>query len=347
MPHKHTLLLVDDEEDILLALSKLLERTDRLIVLASDADAALKELEHREIALVISAQGMPGLKGVELLARIRQQTPHCVRMLMTGRSDIDEAVAAINKGGIARYITKPWRDEEVQFAVSEALERYDLAEHNRDLTRQLAEQNRRLQDFNAALESEVVERTRTLSLKLKELQGKDLIAQHMLTLHSLEETLDLVLEVIGQIIQLDKAVVYLIGDTGPAVAAAFGTTEAGRPATREELQQLAITAKHDNAFQAITDSGHPMRIEDPAENTLPPFAIVPILRGEELLGFIEVANPHTKLPLSEDEVQVVASFALHAAMAIREAQTHRDLDTWRGQLDEVMRDVTKLGYIDD
>ncbi len=346
MPHKHTLLLVDDEEDILLALSAVLQRADRLIVLAADADAALHELALREIALIISAQGMPGLKGVELLARIRQQAPHCVRMLMTGRSDIDEAVAAINKGGIARYITKPWRDEEVQFAVSEALERYDLAEHNRALTRQLAEQNQRLANFNATLELEVAERTRALSLKLKEVQGKDRIAQHMLMLHSMEETLDLVLEVIGHIIQLDKAVVYLIGDAGWAVAAALGTTTPGQPATREELQQLEITPVHYSAFKAVEDSGQPIRIEDPG-HPLPPFAVVPILRGEELLGFIEVANPHTRQPLSEDEVQVVASFALQAAMAIREAQTHRDLDSWRGQLDEVMRDVAQFGYIDE
>ena len=347
MSHKHTLLLVDDEQDILLALSALLERADRLIVLASNADAALTELARREIALVISAQGMPGLKGIELLARIRQQAPHCVRMLMTGRSDIGEAVAAINEGGIARYITKPWRDKEVQFAVSEALARYDLAEHNRDLTRQLAEQNRRLENFNAALELEVVGRMRTLSLKLKELQGKDRIAQHMLMLHSLEETLDLVLQVIGEIIQLDKAVIYLIGDTGPAVVAALGTAKRGQIATRQELQQLAITAIHHSAFKAVADSGQPMRIEDPVGHPLPPFAIVPILRGKELLGFIEVANPHTRQPLSEDEVEVLASFALQAAMAIQEAQTHGDIDTWRGQLNEVMRDVTQLGYIDE
>lgn len=163
---------------------------------------------------------------------------------------------------------------------------------------------------------------------------------------AIEETLDLVLQVIGEIIQLEKAVVYLIGDTGPAIAAALGTVKRGQIATRQELQQLTITAIHHSAFKAVSDSGHPMRIEDPVGHPLPPFAIVPILRGKELLGFIEVANPHTRKPLSEDEVEVVASFALQAAMAIQEAQTHGDIDTWRGQLNEVMRDVTQLGYID-
>ena len=356
MEPKHTLLLVDDEENILHALRRVFRRMDCRILTAPSGPAGLELVRANAVSLVISDQRMPEMIGAEFLGHVREISPRTIRIMLTGYSDIEAATQAINEGGVYRYITKPWDDEQLKITVREALERFDLEEINRTLTAELQEKNAALEQLNENLEQKVEERTgelraayeenlaltRALQLKVRELEGRDRIAQHLLTFNSLEETLDLVLEVIGDTLELDRAVIYLTEGGELKPAAAFGIT--GPAATRApgDLARLEITPFHQHMFAAVQQSLEPMNLLDTREYGVSPFALVPVLREADLLGLIEVGRKPEAGPVSEEQLQTLSSFALQAAVAISDAQTRHHIDTWQDGLEEMVPDVDDL-----
>ena len=74
----------------------------------SDPLRALERLAKEPVHIVVSDQRMPQMSGAELLTQVREMAPDCLRILLTGYSDLDAAVEALNSGGIFRYLTKPW-----------------------------------------------------------------------------------------------------------------------------------------------------------------------------------------------------------------------------------------------
>lgn len=124
-----TVLLVDDESEILDALALQLRR-DHTIVTADNGDDALRKLaEVGPVAAVISDLRMPGMDGIELLRRVQLEYPDTTRVLHTAQSDLDAAIAAINSGGVYRYLSKPVGGDELRSTVQEA-----VALHGRSTT---------------------------------------------------------------------------------------------------------------------------------------------------------------------------------------------------------------------
>ena len=138
---KHSILCVDDEVDNVDALERLFRRKYNVHKSVS-AKEALAVLRKEKVEVIISDQRMPGMTGVELLAESIKTHPNAIRILLTGYTDIDSVVAAINSGQIYRYVTKPWDPVDLQNAVDKAVERYEIGE-------ELVEKNRALE---AALE---------------------------------------------------------------------------------------------------------------------------------------------------------------------------------------------------
>lgn len=342
MDNIHTLLFVDDEHNILTALRRLFHREGYQILLANSGKEGLELLAKNEVSLIISDQRMPEMIGAEFLARSQEISPHSMRIMLTGYSDIEAAIQAINEGGIYRYITKPWDDEDIKLVVREALQRLDLEQENRQLTEELKTKNAALEDFNAKLEKKVSERTQELHLKVKELEGKDRIAQHMLEVHTLEETLELVLVVITEILELDKGIVYLKDEQGINPKAAIGVAAPGLILPQDDLAALTTSPVQQRAFEIVEEGNAPVNITDPQGHPIPPFAVVPILRGEDLLGYIESDNHRSNQPIANEEMETLASFALQAAVAISEAQSQRDYSSWKNELDNVLKDVDGL-----
>jgi response regulator RpfG family c-di-GMP phosphodiesterase len=158
-----TILLVDDEINILKALNRLL-RTDgyRLLIAESGAEA-LNLMAHESVDLVISDMRMPEMDGAVFLATVRQKWPDTVRILLTGHADMAQTVSAINHGEIYRFIAKPWNDQELLIIVRQALEQLHLRRENQRLLRLTAEQNEALKEANNTLEIKVAQRTAELS----------------------------------------------------------------------------------------------------------------------------------------------------------------------------------------
>lgn len=115
------ILFVDDEERILRSLAMQFRRHYEVLV-ESDPHKALQRLREERVDILVSDQRMPQMSGAELLARAREIAPDTLRILLTGYSDLDAAVDALNSGGIFRYLTKPWDPQEMAFTLRQAAE---------------------------------------------------------------------------------------------------------------------------------------------------------------------------------------------------------------------------------
>jgi len=170
MHNAHTVLFVDDEVNILKALQRLLRSEDMNVLCASRGEEALAMLDENEVQVVVSDQRMPEMRGVDLLSRVRERWPDVVRMMLTGYTEMDVAVDAINHGEIYRLITKPWNDDELRATIRQAFDHADLKAEIKRLNQVTREQNFRLQDMNRNLEGKVRERTKQLAAKHQELR---------------------------------------------------------------------------------------------------------------------------------------------------------------------------------
>lgn len=137
MAEQHTLLLVDDERDNLDALERTFRKKYRILKALNHTEA-LKHLKEHDVSLIISDQRMPEMTGVQLLEKSIALRPDAIRILLTGYTDIESVVSAINSGQIYRYITKPWDPRELEITVSRAVERFEMS-------RELKRKNEELQ----------------------------------------------------------------------------------------------------------------------------------------------------------------------------------------------------------
>ena len=133
-----TLLLVDDEPDLLLSLQGLLRQEFQLFV-ADSGPAALAVIESETIQVVMTDQRMPEMSGDELLARIARLSPYTVRILLTGYADIQDVIRALNSGGLFRYLTKPWDLDELMDVVRQAAAQYRRTAEQQERCRQTAQ----------------------------------------------------------------------------------------------------------------------------------------------------------------------------------------------------------------
>jgi PAS domain S-box-containing protein len=136
---RESVLLVDDEPQVLIALEDLL--SDEFTVLKTVSPEIALELAEREpsIAAVVSDQRMPGMTGDELLSRLHRSCD-ASRILVTGFADLTAVVRAVNEGRIFAYVTKPWNPKDFQLLVRKAVEHFRLAQelaHERTLLRDL------------------------------------------------------------------------------------------------------------------------------------------------------------------------------------------------------------------
>lgn len=137
-------LYVDDEINNLNSF-KATFRRDFNITTAESADDALKVLEIETIHVILSDQRMPKMTGIEFFESIQLIYPNPIRILMTGYTDINAVIDAINRGQVYKYLTKPWVEDDVKIYVEKAFEVYRLRKENIDLTNKLMDVNKKLE----------------------------------------------------------------------------------------------------------------------------------------------------------------------------------------------------------
>lgn len=163
------LLLVDDETNVLKALKRLFRGDEYQVYLAESGEAGMEVLQQQAIDLIISDMRMPQMDGAEFLTRVADRWPDTVRILLTGYADLGSTIAAVNKGRIYSYCSKPWEDNELKILVNNALAQKRLRDERRQLFDIIHRQNQELKDLNASLEDKVEKRTEQLKKSLQRL----------------------------------------------------------------------------------------------------------------------------------------------------------------------------------
>ncbi len=159
--HDFNILYVDDESQNLISF-KATFRRDYKVFTANSAEEGLELMRNEKIHLIITDQRMPKMTGVQFLEEILPKYPDAIRMVLTGFSDVEAIIDAINNGRVFRYITKPWDENELRMTIENARHMYTLQQKNKTLISELhykvEEQEKTLKLFMKYVPETVVEK---------------------------------------------------------------------------------------------------------------------------------------------------------------------------------------------
>ncbi len=149
------ILIVDDDTLVLKALQITLQREGYQILTAANGTDAEEILKTQPISLIICDESMPDIHGMEVLKFAQDTQPQAIRIILTGKIDLDTLMNAINVGRVDEFIAKPWEDLFLKKAVAKAVEKYRLQDENTTLFKLTQEQNRQLSQIHADLKKEL------------------------------------------------------------------------------------------------------------------------------------------------------------------------------------------------
>lgn len=144
-PGKIKIIYVDDEENNLISFKATFRLKYDILTAISAADAIKLLDQHPDIAVIITDQRMPNMTGVEFLQSIIEKHPLPMRILLTGYTDINALIEAVNHGKIHYYLSKPWSEEELDKSIQEAYAQYQKRMNELDLNDRLVRSNDQLE----------------------------------------------------------------------------------------------------------------------------------------------------------------------------------------------------------
>jgi CheY-like chemotaxis protein len=288
-PKKPKMLVVDDEPDNL----DLLYRTFRRDFNVFKADSGITALEvlaaEGEVAVIISDQRMPEMKGTEFLSKTVPQFPDTMRIILTGFTDVEDLVDAINSGQVYKYITKPWDPNELKAVVQRAAETYELLKQRTD---------------------ELIQAQSQTALLDSVLQAARQSAQ-------VEDCLNPIATAFGKTFGADGCVVQRV--QGKSLAGQGSYSASGEVKNWLEVEPLTETAIATQQLQvAINDSANPLY----SESGLLAHLIVPATFRNEVLAVLSLQWKSPR-PMSEDELAMLNQAAQQVGMALISAQSRQ------------------------
>ena len=156
---KHKILFVDDEENVLYSLKRILRTSGFELLTAASGKEGVAILEKTAVSVVVTDMKMPEMNGTEFLKRAKEICPNSIRIILSGYAEVNSIMDAINEGSIWRFIPKPWNNDELKIALKNALELYEKEEERKLLVDALREKTIQLEDSNRTLEKKVEKRT--------------------------------------------------------------------------------------------------------------------------------------------------------------------------------------------
>lgn len=150
------ILIVDDDKLIIKSLEETLKRDDYRIFKAFNGQEAIAMLHKHPVALIICDQCMPGMGGIEVLKKAQEIRPDAIRILLTGSSDLETILQAINVSHVSNFIVKPWEEVLLRKIVSDSIEKYRLKKENQDLQELILEQHKELSEANQTFRHELL-----------------------------------------------------------------------------------------------------------------------------------------------------------------------------------------------
>ncbi len=282
-PKKAKMLVVDDEPDNL----DLLYRTFRRDFQVLKAESGVRALEllaqEGEVAVIISDQRMPEMKGTEFLSRTVPEFPDTVRIILTGFTDVEDLVEAINSGQVYKYITKPWDPDELKAVVQRAAETYEL------LKQRTEELNR--SQAQMALLATIVR-----------------VAQDA---NSVAATLNPLAESFGRSFSADSAILQLVdrsaqGTYGPGSTNWMGDNELVKEAIATRKMQVAVNIPADANLATQ---------EHYAAQDIQAHVVVPVIWGTEVLAVLSLTW-HKPATLRQDELVLLHLSAQQVSLVL-------------------------------
>jgi len=319
-----TLLFVDDEKNILSALRRVFDETDYEILTAEDGRQGLRLMKDHDVSLILSDYRMPGLNGIEFLKQAREISPFATRMILTGYADMDVILSAINEGNVFKFILKPWEEANLKLEIQKGLEYFSMKKQQDELVKTVEEQNRRLKEWNVTLEKKVDEKTKEikemnniLKQNIRELESRDKVLEFLLDVHTLEESLEAILNEIMALIPVHKLVAYVLAPDRKSMKPKFGITRKGKGTTTLSSKEL----KRCPTLPLPTPDDQDKQYYDGLSeaNRLSEYSIfIPFKRQHNCLGSLLLDNMETKTPLQESGIKLASVFASLAAIAVND-----------------------------
>ena len=167
---KHRILFVDDEVNILQSLKRVFRKEKTRIDFVSDSAEAIEKISTEKYSVIVSDMRMPKLNGIDILKAAQKQQPDSVRIVLSGYTDKNHLLEAINEGHIHRFISKPWDEDEFKLSIKDAIHRFEFIQKEKEWTQLLADKNKRLKQLNENLEEMVQARTQEIQMRSETLQ---------------------------------------------------------------------------------------------------------------------------------------------------------------------------------
>ncbi|MCA1860473.1 response regulator [Janthinobacterium sp. HSC-3S05] len=158
-----TLLLVDDEPNILASLKRLLRRDGYHILTANGGQEGLDVLASHAVDVIVSDQRMPGMLGADFLRKAKLLRPQTIRIMLSGYTELQAVTDAVNEGAIFKFLTKPWEDHQLREHIAEAFRLKGIDDDNVRLNAQLRDANQALAAANAAMQALVRQQQHQIS----------------------------------------------------------------------------------------------------------------------------------------------------------------------------------------
>ncbi|MBD2019571.1 response regulator [Leptolyngbya sp. FACHB-36] len=313
---KPKLLVVDDEPDNLDLLYRTFHREFK-VLRAENGPAALDILSSEgDIAVIISDQRMPLMSGTEFLSLTATQYPDIIRIILTGYTDVEDLVEAINSGKVFKYVTKPWDDAELKAVVRQAVDTHNVLKA----------------------------RTRELRRSLRQESLLNAVTSTIRSALSYTQILQTIGETVGHMLEADACVVRPFHDGHPDDEWCVSISDQGSPITGlpardafdvETLKEtLAQTVWKTYAVQVIQDVSSDEGLQsDTLETPRQAYAlagirsslIVPLVYQQDLIAVLALHQWRGPRLWQDDEVQLLTIVADQAALALSQARTYEQV----------------------
>ncbi|MCL1472287.1 response regulator [Argonema antarcticum] len=286
---KPKMLVVDDEPDNLDLLFRTFRRDFNVLKAESGVHALEVLAVEGEVAVIISDQRMPEMKGTEFLSKTVPQFPDTVRIILTGFTDIEDLVDAINSGQVYKYITKPWDPNELKAVVQRATETYEVL-------KQRTEELRRAQAQTALLLA---------------------VVQVAQAAYTLEDCLEPIANAFGENFQADGCILQLVQNN--SLSSAQGIYSANTPMSnwlaQDPLALDAIATKEMRVSVNVPADTNLSAIEHYPASGVQAHLIIPITHRSQVLAVLSL---QWKRPfqLREDEIKLIHLSAQQIALAL-------------------------------
>jgi response regulator RpfG family c-di-GMP phosphodiesterase len=287
---KPKMLIVDDEPDNL----DLLYRTFRKDFQVLRAESGIKALEvlatEGEVAIIISDQRMPEMKGTEFLSRTVPKFPNTMRIILTGFTDVEDLVEAINSGQVYKYITKPWDPNELKAVVQRATETYQL----------LKQRTEELQKAQV--------QTALLSAIIRLVQRSS----------SIESSLTSIAELLGKSFAADICVLQRVAQA--RLLPSVGVYATGKvfveKLVKDPLTARAIATKTIQIATNVDDEEALSQLEFYSMTGIKSHLVIPVILQTEILAMLSIQWQQPHLDLTDYELTLLNLYAQQIALVL-------------------------------